>query len=442
MAQITLLIMSATLMLAVFAHERTRRVGIDMLDVSFLMVMLYFGVYTFIDAIVNEFAGTDAMVVILTFILIFAAMFATWVVYLYLPLRFRSVLRFDNLIEQWVDVDHNVIVIFAVLVVAFSVYIYYEFGILAGYSREELELLEISAPSWIGPAKSLISGIGFGIYIFIVASLLKGRIKVFSIFSVVLLVMIAILALEGRRSILELILIAFVMWSCLRREGIYSFKYVPYVVSMLIILVLGSNIYQTYRQEVFSIEARIEGREITALIPAATNFDATIDNLKDRAAMWNFNYMITAEQVASPLNVFYGALGWQAILNTVPKYFWSSKEVHDIDEMIATFYGFEVTDYPTNNFACLQADFGILMIVLIPIIYLLVLFIVSYYYFAFPKSKNLFLLVSTLCLQYLIKVENSYGDIFILLRNIIFLTGLFLIIDYFRHFTRRNPALQ
>lgn len=422
-------------MLAMFAYGRARKTDFDMLDMFFLMVMLYFGVYSFIDAMVNEVVGKSALVVMDTFILIFTALFATRLLYLKLPLRVRNVLQFNYLINQWADVDHKVVGFFAASVVAFSVYIYFDFGILATYSGVELELLGISAPSWVGPVKSLMSGIGFAVYVFIVASLLKGKIKLLSIFNVVMFVMTAILALEGRRATLELLLVAFVMWSCSRRRNVYSIKYVPYVVSLFILIILASNIYQTYRQDLFSIEARIENREITGVIPALANIDATIDNLKDRSAMWNFNYMIMSEQVDNISKIFYGDLGWQAFLNSIPTLLWRSKEVVDIDEMIATFYGFEMIDYPTNNFACLLADYGILMIVAIPIIYFVVLFLVAYCHFRFP-SKPLFLLVSTFSLQYLIKVENSYGDIFVLLRNVILLIVLFIIVRWISHSSR------
>ena len=437
MAQITLIIMSFILMLAVLAYGRTRKADFDMLDASFLFIMLYFGVYSFIDAMVNEVVGKNALLLMDTFILIFIAIFATWLFYIRLPLRFRKVLQFDYLINQWVDVDHKVIGVFAFSVVAFSAYIYLKFGIIATYSGAELEMLGISAPTWIGPLKSLMSGIGFAVYIFIVASLLRGRIKILSIFTIVMFVMIAIIALEGRRATLELLLVAFIMWSCSKRKNVYSFKFVPYVVVLFILIILASNIYQTYRQDLFSIEGRIEDREISDLIPALENIDATIDNLKERVSMWNFNYMITSEQYDDMSKIFYGGLGWQALLNSIPTFFWKSKEVLDIDGMIANFYGFAVIDYPTNNFACFLADFGIFMIVAIPIIYLAVLSFVAYCHLNIP-SKPLFLLVSTFCLQYLIKIENSYGDIFVLLRNVIFFIGLFFIANSIRHLISKS----
>ena len=198
------------------------------------------------------------------------------------------------------------------------------------------------------------------------------------------------------------------------------------MIGLFILFILASNIYQTYRQDLFSIEARIEGREITGVIPALANIDATIDNLQERSAMWSFNYMITSEQADSMSKIFYGTLGWQALLNSIPTFLWSTKEVLDIDEMIANFYGFEITDYSTNNFACLLADFGVFMIVTIPVIYIFVLFLIAYCHFKFP-SRSLFLLLSTFCLQYLLKVENSYGDIFIMLRNVILFIGLFFV---------------
>jgi len=423
MAEVTLLIMSTILVLGVIAYGRAKKTGFDMLDAYFLMVMLYLGVYSMIDAVVNGAAGKDAMIVVLTFALIFTAMLITWGLYLMLPLSSRWVLRFDSLTEQWANVDHKTIAYLAAIFFAFNTYVFLEFGVLT-YVGTEIELLNISVPSWIGPTKALVNAIGFGIYVCIVASILKGRIRVFSFFGVVLFALVIVLTLEGRRAFLELVVFAFILWSCCRRENVYSAKRVPHVVMMLVAFFVLSNIYQTYRGEVLSLQARLDGREVTSLMSAAGNLDATIENYRQRLAMWNFNYMITAEQVKSPTKIFFGAMGWQSLLNSLPAIVFDSKNVVDPDEMVAQLYGFPAfdhPDYPTNDFATFLADFGVLMLVFLPIMNVLVLWLVSCFHFI--KNRTLFLLVSTLCLQYLIKVENSY-DIFILLRNILFLSIL------------------
>lgn len=424
MAQLTLLIMSAILILAVVAHGRTKRAGFDMLDAYFLMVMLYFGVYSIIDAVINEAAGKVAMVVALTFILIFFAMLVTWGLYLaVLPLKFRKVLRFDNLIEQWANVDRKTITLLAALFFAFNGYLFIEFGMIT-YVGTELEQLNISLPTWIGPLKSLMNAIGFSCYVAIVASMINGRTRIFSLYSLLMLALMFVLSLDGRRAFVELMLIALILWSCFRRENIYSFKYFKHGIVMLIAFILLSNIYQTYRVEILSMQARDNGSDVTSLSDAAVNIDATIDNYKKRLAMWNFNYMITDEQVKNPLNIFWGDLGWQSLLNSVPRVVWGTKEVVDMDEMVANLYGFAVEDYPSNDFASFLSDFGILMIVILPMVNILVLFIASHYLSSTPKNSVLALLIPVFCLEYLMKIENAYGVFFILFINILLITAL------------------
>lgn len=436
MAQLALLIMSVILILAVVAHGRTKRAGFDMLDAYFLMVMLYFGVYSMIDAVINEAAGKDATVIVLTFFLIFFAMFVTWWLYLaVLPSKFRRVLRFDNLIEQWANVDRKTITILATVFFSFNGYLFFEFGMIT-YVGTELKLLNISLPSWIGPVKSLMHAIGFSCYVSIIASMIKGRTGVFSLYSLLMLALMIVLSLEGRRAFIELMLIAFILWSSFRRVNVYSVKHFLHGIIMLFAFILLSNIYQTYRTEVLSIQTRIDGGEVTSLISAAGNIDATIENYRQRLTMWNFNYMITDEQVKSPLKVFWGTLGWQSLLNSVPSVIWASKKVIDMDEMIAILYRFEVEDYPSNDYASFQADFGILMIVFLPIVNVFVLFLASYYCSVTPKNSVLALLAPVLCLQYLIKIENAYGVIFILFIDILLLTALWLIAVELRHIYR------
>lgn len=433
MAQLTLLIMSLLVIVTLVAHGRTRKNGFNILDAYFLMVMLYFGVYSLGDVLLNKAADKDPVVIVQTFIFILASMMVTWVLYLMIPLRLKRALRFDHLVEQWANVNRKIVIILAIIVVSFAVYIYLEFGILSSFSGEELELLGIFVPTWVAPVKSLIVAIGFSICIFFIASIIKGRLKFLSLYGVIFLLMISIISLEGRRAIFEIILVGYIMWSCEKGRLVYSFKSVPYVFILTIFLVLFSNIYQTYRMEIFSTTARVKGIESTSLISAAANFNATIENLSMRTAVWQFNYMINAEQAENPSKIFYGTLGWQAFLNSIPRLFWSEKEVHDIDELISIFYDFEVTDQSTNNFATFQADFGVIMIAMLPLTIILVLLLVSYFQIVFSKNRTLFLIVSTLCLQYLIKIETSYGAIVILLRHILLLVVIWLIIILLQH---------
>jgi hypothetical protein len=439
MAQLILLIMSAILILLVVAYGRTKKTGFDMLDAYFLMIMLYFGVYSIIDAVINEATGKDAAVVVLTFVLIFIAMLVTLGLYLIvLPLKFKKLLRFNYLIEQWANVDRRTIIFLGALFFAFNGYLFIEFGMIT-YVGTELELLNISMPTWIGPLKSLMNVIGFSCYVAIVASIINGRTRFFSLYSFLMLALVFVLSLEGRRAFVELMLITLILWSSFRRENIYSIKYSKHGLVMLIAFILLSNIYQTYRVEILSIQARHNGSNVTSFSDAAVNIDATIDNYKKRLAMWNFNYMITDAQANDPLSIFWGDLGLQSLLNSIPRAFWESKEVVDIDEMIANLYGFVVEDYPSNDFASFLSDFGIIMIVLLPMTNILVLLIASNYLSSTPKNSVLALLIPVFCLLYLIKVENSYGVLFILFINIILITALWLIATVLRRFLKACP---
>jgi len=439
MAEVALLTMATILTLGVIAFGSLKRAGFNMLDAYFLMTMLFFGVYSMVDALVNKAAGKDPAIVVVTFVLIFLAMLVTWMLYQMLSSRVRIALRFDSLMEQWAVVPRRTIVYLATIFFALHTYLFLAYGMLT-YAGAEIERLDISVPTWIGPLRALVNAIGFGLYVCIGTSIAKRRIGAFSLFGALALAIAAVLTLEGRRAFIELVIFAFVLWSCSRRENVYSVRHVPIALVMLVGFFLLSNIYQTYREEVISIQARMDHREVSGLISAAGNIDATIDNYRQRLAMWNFNYMITAEQIKSPTKILSGAMLWQTLLNSLPAALFESKQVVDPDDIIAQFYGFPVTglpDYPTNDLATYLADFGVAMLVLLPVINILVFLIVSYSHFSISKIGNtLFLLVSTLCLQYLIKVENSYGDIFILLRNILLLLVLWFAAELWRRVYR------
>lgn len=426
MAQLTLLIMSAILILLVVAHGRAKNAGFDILDAHFLMVMLFFGVYSVIDAVLNDQTGKDSTLVVLTFALIIFAMLVNFGLYLLFPLKLRRLLLFSNLIEYWANVDRKIIAFLASVFFAYNGYLFIEYGMIT-YVGTELDILKISLPSWIGPVKVLINSLGFCCYVSIVASIVKRRTRIFSFFGLLMLALTAALSLEGRRAFVELMLVAFILWSCSRRENFYSFKHLLHGIIIFVVFILFSNIYQTYRMEVIPIGRFIKDGEVTSLSSATLNMNATIDNYSKRFATWNFNYIIIAEQVSNPQKIFAGALSLQSLLNSVPRVIWNSKVVIDMDEMVARFYRFEVTDYASNDFAGFQSDFGIFMIVFLPIVNIIVLFLASCYCLVAPKVSVLCLIVPVFCLEYLIKIEKAYGSFFTLFINIILLTVLWLI---------------
>jgi hypothetical protein len=108
--------------------------------------------------------------------------------------------------------------------------------------------------------------------------------------------------------------------------------------------------------------------------------------------------------------------------------------------VISKFYGFEITDQTTNNFATFQSDFGFLMVVILPIVIVLILLLISYASAIAPNNRLFFLLISGFCLQYLLRLEESYVALFVLFRNVILIFGLWIIFKSLQYLLRSASA--
>ena len=417
----TLLTFSAILMVAIATYGRMKSSGLDLLDAYFLMIALYFGAYSFLDGILNHASGKDAVVVSLTFLPLFAALMILGFFFQALPASFKRSIKFHELMNKWIIVDRRVGLALAAISIGFNVYLFNEYGLLT-YVGEELQQLGIGLPNWVGPVRSLVRYMGLSAFIFFASLILKTNVKLRSIYGLLLLSLAINYAIEGRRAVIELTLLVLFMWSTARGRNVYSLKNLPHIMLALTALFLFSNVYQTYRTQLLSISARIDGGEADSLGNAVLNTEASLENYKARRAMWSFNYMVTDEQIKSPTRIYAGAMLVQSLLNSVPAALLSSKTVIDSDEMTSMLYGFPVDDFPTNDFTSLLTDFGLLALPLFPVLIVAILWIAyRSSLFTFAGGGTAHLLVSTLCLQYFLRVENSYGDFFILARDLLLL---------------------
>jgi hypothetical protein len=155
--------------------------------------------------------------------------------------------------------------------------------------------------------------------------------------------------------------------------------------------------------------------------------DTTLGNLQERMSMWQLNYMIIEKQIYYyGLDIPYGDLLWQGLKNTIPSILWPGKIVTDLDTLMAYQYMLPLTDYPTNNFAMMQADFGYLSVILLPLQLLFVFFSAALLIQASRRHHTLLWLLSGYFIYYLLRIEAQYSDWLILYRNILMVTIVYL----------------
>jgi hypothetical protein len=417
------------LLASIWMLGRTEKRDATFLNAYLVMIALYFGAYTLLDASVNEGQNKDLAVIILTFLPILLAIFLLWLSYSNLPPSVKNCLHFRTMIYRWASVDRTAGILLALTCIAFNAYLYIEYGLLT-YVGQELQQLGINIPTWVGPLKSLIRGLGMTSYLFILALLLTKRVRFISLYGGLFLVLGLSYLIEGRRAMIEISVLTLFMWAGASGRRVYSARNLPYLLGGIIAFFIFSNIFQTYRTELLTISAKLDESEIASLSDAALNTEASMENYRTRRAMWTFNYMITAEQLENPGRLLYGGMLFQSFVNAIPAFLANSRTVLDSDEMTANLYGFDVIDYPTNDFASFQTDFGILMLVALPLLVCGLMLLIYKTSKLSSQAGNLFHLVaSALTLQYLVRIENSYGDFFILFRDLALLGLIIILID-------------
>lgn len=416
----------------------------NLLDVYLIMVALYFGAYSLLDAFVNQAGGRDPLVIVFAFLPILAGLLLLWVGYYLLPRRVRDSLRFSTQIRKWAGIDIRLGIGLALFCLSFNAYLFIEYGMLT-YVGEELEALNLLLPTWVGPARALVRYLGLTAYLFLLSAMLTGRKRLASVTGLLVVALAANYAIEGRRAAIELAVLTLAFWQSNKGRSIFNAKLLPWSVVAAILFFGFSNVYQTYRAEILSIAARSEGQTtVSSFSDALLNTDASIENYRARRAMWLFNYMIMDEQLQAPARLLYGSMLVQSLQNAIPEIFMPGKVVIDGDTMTALLYNFEVDDYPTNDFASFQTDFGFLSILALPALILLLLFIVHLTTSgrsSYSQTLNLF--TSSLCLQYLMRIENSYGDFFILSRDLLLIGTIIALITWMTRIMAplRRPAL-
>jgi len=183
-------------------------------------------------------------------------------------------------------------------------------------------------------------------------------------------------------------------------------------------LFIFSNIFQAYRG-VLQFPPYVKFDELKNPLAAALDIYATLKNIKERPAPWEFNYAIFFGQLSGlGGEVPYGTLLWQGIKNSVPGIFWKNKTVRNLNNLTASRFGFQVKDYAKNNFGFAQADFGYFSLILMPITMITIFIIMALIIKLTTRQPLLLWLLSGIILNYLTNIEQNEGDVIILFRNI------------------------
>jgi len=422
------------LLFLIFILGRLKYNRYDILDLHVVMVGLFFGGYGLIDALFGNVITQNPYIILISYLHVILVISCLYIFSGMLPKAIREFMQFRALIRHFADVNINTVLILSVFCLAIDGYILVSYGLLT-YVGDELYALNVSVPNWVGPIKNLNWNFRFSLLILIINLFNHNKVKFLSIYGLLIIPMVALQFVEGRRALIELIVICFILWTVYRNSSPYLLRRAPLISLMLVLLLTSSNIFQNYRSSLFSMTALAgTGAELVSFTDAALDSEASLENLSKRTPMWKLNYKIFENQLIEPANIHAGYMMWRQILNAMPGFLLQDKEIIASEELTSQIYdmgelesAYGSDDFPTNDFASYQTDFGVFSIVFIPLVFYLIIYI-GFLSLTQVRNKVVSSIVILFCIQYFMKIENGY-DLPILLRNVILIFSVYAVIQ-------------
>lgn len=426
----TLMICSLLILALTFIFGYIRWSQLDVVDTYVLIIGTYFGGYTFTDALAKDLSTIDPFLSTLALLLVVIAAGITWFVSRLLPVRYQHALQVRYLATQWAQLDGRVILLLLISTSVVVIYAFQRFGGVSYLNATALDSFGIDLPYWFTSIAPLISVLVFCLSLTVASKVLVSEGKMQILWIMALVIVLVLTALYGRRSIFYILFMLLILWSFVKGRNLFRLRNVFLLLAGLAVLLVFSNIYQSYRLHLLSPTAKVSGETSTAMVPnileAAMDTEATLSNLQQRTAQWQYNYeILNAQEHSFGVEVPYGSIMGQLLVDAIPRALWPEKPtVQKVDVMIQTLYNLPVTDYPTNDFVVFQADFGYLSIVILPLLLLFVFASMAVFVRATRQHSVLLLLLSGTFLNYLLSVEKSMS-FFVLYRNVLILVTIY-----------------
>ena len=427
-ANLTILLVSGLLLVLTVLYCQKRWLEFDLIDLYILFAGIYFGAYTFVKALLEDYSQYEPLTVVIVFIQIIMILAITFLLWRLMPKHFRQEVEIKSLLEQWKNVNSYAIFLLMAILLIIHIYGYAKYNIISHIDHGKLISAGKVLPYWFTSINVLGNNIILCTFIALVAKIIASENMVKKLWIIPFLVLILMALIHGRRSLINPLIIGTIILFISQGREIFQFRYLKLVLLVSIGILIFSNVFQAYRN-VLQFPDSVNSAEVKNPISAALDARSTLNNLKVRPSGWEFNYSIFRGQRYDSVPLQLGGIFWQGLKNSIPRIFWPHKEVVSLNDLYVKLYSLPEADYGKNSFGFTQADFGYASIILMPI---LILIVTSTLVFIIMATKNypvLLLLLSGTVINYLINIEQNVTDIFILYRDLIILTGVYLISD-------------
>lgn len=425
-ANLTILLVSGLLLVLTVLYCQKRWSEFDLIDLYILFAGIYFGAYTFLKALLEDYSKYEPLTIVIVFGQIIMILAITFILWRFMPEHFRREVEIKSLLEQWKNVNSYVVILLLAILLMIYIYGYEKYNIISHIDHGILIRAGKGLPYWFTSINVLVNNILLCTFIALVAKIIASENMVKKLWIIPLLVLLLMALTHGRRALINPLIIGTILLFISQEREFFQFRYLKLVLLVSMGILIFSNVFQAYRYPL-QFPDSVNPIEVKNPISAALDARYTLNNLKERPSGWEFNYSIFRGQRYDSIPLQLGGIFWQGLKNSIPRIFWPHKEVVSLNDLYVKLYSLPEADYGKNNFGFTQADFGYASIIIMPI---LILIVTSTLVFISMATKNypvLLLLLSGTVINYLINIEQNVTDIFILYRDLLILTGVYLI---------------
>jgi hypothetical protein len=323
------------------------------------------------------------------------------------------------LIQKWSCINKYTLLFVYWSLIIFQIFSYYKYGVKTYIRPDDFARIGKELPYWFTGIRTIYPLLAFLVCLGLISSWLKSQGYHKYIWLILTLGFLPVITLYGRRFLLAMIIVWTILWLMEKNKDKFSMKYL--VVGLLSVLAffLFSNTYQAYRSD-FQTVGQVDLAKLKNPFIAALNFNATLENFKDRPGTWEFNFLVFNHQHSKPGMFTDGKITWEGIKSSIPKIFWHDKQFVFIDEILAKLYHVKTRDIDIgkNMFGVGQVDYGYFSLIIVPLVILIIITILGVLIKMTMQYPTFLWLFSGNILFFLVNIEENGNEIFFMLRNI------------------------
>jgi len=401
---------------------------LDIIDLFIIFVLLHFGLTPFVRGlyfgkdIVFDFRDSNPLSIALVFGHILIIMVIIRLVSRYFPPYFENYLKVRYLLQQWGHINKYFLFLIYICLIMFPLISYYNYGVRTYIFPEDYEKIGANLPYWFNSIRTIYNYIAFGIFLGLFGNLVKSEKRQQFLWAIVTIIFILVVTMYGRRFFLNMIAVGVIFWFVYKKEYIFRLRYLTVGFILIGAFFLFSNIYQSYRQALFTV-GEVNPKKLENIFSAALNFNSTIHNLQIRAGTWEFNFLVLDQQMDKSGMTTNGSLTWEGIKSAIPRIFWPGKHFCLIDDFLANFYKVKKIDVniAKNIFGMAQLDYGFCSIIIVPMVILLTIVVMGCLISMTIKYPTFLTMITGNIIYYLINIEENGNEIFFMIRNVFIL---------------------